>query len=120
MEIKSASESLAAISHPTRLAIFRLLVQAGPEGLAAGEIAHRMGLAPATLSFHLKELSRAQMAQSRPLGRFVIYAASFARMASLVDYLTRDCCDGHPEVCGPVAVHVPLPQTRKSEPEKSP
>lgn len=108
MKIKDASEALAAIAHPRRLEIFRLLVQAGPEGLAAGEIAHRLELPPATLSFHIKELSRAEMVAARSQGRHIIYSAGFGRMAELVAYLTQDCCNGNPEVCAPLSIQIPL------------
>jgi DNA-binding transcriptional ArsR family regulator len=99
MKSNDAIESLAALAQETRLAIYRLLVQAGPEGLAAGAIAEKLGVAPATLSFHLKELARAGLVTSRTASRFVYYAASFERMAALMTYLTENCCRGMPGEC---------------------
>ena len=86
--------ALGALAQGTRLAIFRLLVEAGPEGLAAGRIGEKLGLPPATLSFHLSQLARAGVAKSRSEGRFVIYSADFKAMSELVAYLTENCCDG--------------------------
>ena len=100
MEISSVVDALAALAHETRLKVFRLLVQAGEEGLAAGAISEALDLAPATLSFHLAHLARTGLAQSRQEGRFVIYSADFANMTRLVGYLTENCCGGRP--CGPM------------------
>ena len=86
--------ALAALAQDTRLGIFRLLVEAGPEGLAAGRIGAAMQLPPATLSFHLAQLTRAGIARSRQEGRFVIYCADFQSMNALVGYLTDNCCGG--------------------------
>jgi len=91
--------ALSALAQESRLGIYRLLVQAGPEGLAAGVIAERLGLPPATLSFHLKELSRAELAVSRQDGRYVIYSANFNNALKLVNFLTENCCGG--ESCLP-------------------
>ena len=99
MESHDAIESLAALAQETRLAIYRLLVQAGPEGLAAGAIAEKLVVAPATLSFHLKELARAGLVSSRTASRFIYYAAHFERMAALMTYLTENCCRGMPGGC---------------------
>src|SRR3546814_5680215 len=96
MEMKEAVKALAAIGHESRLTIYRLLVQAGPPGLAAGEIAQKAGIAPSSLSFHLKEMVHAGLLMSRQEGRFVIYAAQFETMAALLSYLTDNCCDGEP------------------------
>ena len=100
-----AVDILAALAQPSRLAIFRLLVQAGEEGLAAGAIGERLGLAPATLSFHLAQLTRAGITASRSQGRFVFYRADFGAMAHLLQYLTEDCCGGR--ACVPVPVAPP-------------
>ena len=89
-----AARALSALGHETRLAIFRALVQAGPDGMAAGDIARRLSLAPNALSFHLKDLTHAGLAESRQAGRFVIYSAVFPAMTGLVDYLTENCCGG--------------------------
>ena len=92
MEINNAVMALAALAQATRLQAFRLLVEAGPSGLAAGEIAQALNIAPATLSFHLKELSHAGLVHSRQSGRFVIYATHFERMEELLAFLTAHCC----------------------------
>ncbi|HSA90669.1 MAG TPA: metalloregulator ArsR/SmtB family transcription factor [Burkholderiales bacterium] len=94
METKQAVQTLSALAQESRLAIFRLLVQAGPEGLAAGAIGEKLGLPPATLSFHLAGLTRAGLARSRQEGRFVIYSADYAAMNALVGFLTDNCCQG--------------------------
>jgi len=94
METKQAIQALSALAQETRLAIFRLLVQAGPAGLAAGAIGEKLDLPPATLSFHLAGLARAGLAQSRQEGRFVIYSADYAAMNTLVGFLTDNCCQG--------------------------
>ena len=99
MEGKDAVTALAALAQETRLSVFRLLVQAGLEGLPAGEIGTRLGVPAATLSFHLKELSYASLATSRQEGRFVYYAADFERMAALMSFLTENCCKGMPDEC---------------------
>jgi len=99
--MKSAQvvKALAALAQPTRLAIFRLLVARGPEGVAAGRVAEKLKVAPATLSFHFKALSHAGLVESRQDGRFIYYAANFAAMNGMVDYLTENCCGGNPDVC---------------------
>ena len=94
MKIKQAIDALGALAQETRLAIFRLLVRAGPAGLSAGKIAASLGVPPATLSFHLAQLAHAGLARSRQDGRFVIYAADFQAMSELLAYLTEDCCGG--------------------------
>jgi DNA-binding transcriptional ArsR family regulator len=94
MELINASDCLAALGHETRLAIFRLLVQAGPEGVNAGLIGERLGIAPATLSFHLAHLSRVGLIKGRQEWRFIYYAAEYATMDELIAYLTDNCCQG--------------------------
>ena len=96
METKVALASLAALAHATRLAAFRLLVEAGTEGRVAGEIAEALDVPAATLSFHLRELVLAGLADSEQRGRFVCYRANFAGMNALIAYLTRNCCAGTP------------------------
>jgi ArsR family transcriptional regulator len=100
MEMKRAIQSLSALAQESRLSIFRLLVQAGPEGIAAGSIGEKLDLPPATLSFHLAGLTRAGIARSRQDGRFVFYSADFDSMNELVGYLTENCCGG--ASCAPV------------------
>lgn len=96
MEIKTAVTALAALAQETRLSAYRLLVQAGPEGLAAGRIADALAVSPATLSFHLKELANAGLIASRNDSRYVIYRADYAAMNGLMAYLTEHCCTGAP------------------------
>ena len=92
METNQAIAALTALGHPTRLAAYRLLVQAGPQGRMAGEIAQALEVPGATLSFHLKELLHAQLASSQSQGRHVCYRANFAAMNGLIAYLTHNCC----------------------------
>ena len=94
MKTPQAVKALAALAQDTRLAIYRLLVQQGPEGLSAGAIAQRLALPAATLSFHLKELANAGMVESRQAGRFVFYSANYDQMNGLLGYLTQNCCQG--------------------------
>lgn len=96
MESETAVKILSALAQESRLAVFRLLVRVGPEGLPAGQIAERLGVPANTLSFHLKELSHAGLVSARPQGRFVIYMANFVTMNGLVAYLTENCCGGNP------------------------
>src|SRR4029077_17077577 len=97
METKAAAKALAALAQETRLSIFRLLVQAGPEGVAAGQIGESLEVPNATLSFHLKELSHAGLVSARQEGRFIYYSTDFERMAALMTFLTQNCCQGMPE-----------------------
>lgn len=94
MQNIEAARALSALGHETRLLIFRALVQAGPEGLAAGDIARMLDLAPNALSFHLKDLTHAGLTESRQSGRFVIYSVVYPAMTGLLDYLTENCCGG--------------------------
>jgi len=100
METNQAVGALAALAQRTRLAIFRLLVQAGPAGMAAGAIGERLGLPAPTLSFHLAALVRAGLATGRQEGRYVIYRADYARMNALIAFLTENCC-GSGRSCPP-------------------
>ena len=103
MEMKSAVPALSALAHSSRLAAFRLLVQAGREGLPAGEIARRLDVPPNTLSSNLTILSNAGLIDSRRDGRSIIYSAQYETMASLLEYLMEDCCGGSPEICAAMA-----------------
>lgn len=94
VDTKGAVRSLAALAQDSRLDVFRLLVQAGPEGLAAGEIADRLGIPASTMSFHIKALSHAGLAESRQQGRFVYYSANFSAMNALIAFLGENCCNG--------------------------
>jgi DNA-binding transcriptional ArsR family regulator len=102
METKSAVTSLAALAHEGRLAIFRLLVQAGASGLAAGEVARQLGILPNTLSANLNVLSHAGLVVARRDGRSIIYAANYGAMRDLLAFLMEDCCAGSPEICAPL------------------
>ena len=88
--------ALGALAHEARLAVFKLLVQAGPDGLAAGIIAERLQMAPPALSFHLKELTRTGLLLQRPDGRKIHYSANFSAMTDLIAHLTENCCQGVP------------------------
>jgi len=99
MKIREAVSALAALAQETRLSIYRILVQAGPEGVSAGRIGEELEVAPATLSFHLKELSHAGLVSSRQEGRFIYYSANFERMAAIMTFLTHNCCQGMPQEC---------------------
>lgn len=96
-----AIDRLSALAHPARLAAFRLLVQAGPEGLSAGEIARLTGAPPSTLSSQLAILERAGLTRSRRDGRSILHAAEYDAMSALVAWLAEDCCGGAPETCLP-------------------
>lgn len=99
--MKSAQvvKALGALAQPTRLAIYRLLVVCGPQGMAAGQVAEKLKVAPATLSFHFRTLSHAGLVESRQEGRFVYYMANFAVMNGMVEYLTENCCGGNSDAC---------------------
>jgi DNA-binding transcriptional ArsR family regulator len=94
METLSAAELLAALGHESRLAVFRLLVEAGPAGINASAIGEQLGLAPATLSFHLAHLSRVGLIKGRQESRFIYYAADYGAMDDLIAFLTANCCQG--------------------------
>ncbi len=92
MKAEAVIKALSALAHPSRLEVFRLLVKRGPEGYAPGDLGERLGIPGPTLSFHLKELSQADLIESRREGRFVYYSASMAHMNTLVAFLTENCC----------------------------
>jgi DNA-binding transcriptional ArsR family regulator len=103
MEAAPAITALSALAHPSRLEVFRMLVQAGPDGLAAGEIARATGSLANTLSDNLNVLAVAGIVISRREGRSIIYSAAFERMRELLAFLMEDCCAGTPEICAPIA-----------------
>jgi len=103
MEMVAVVSSLSALAHEGRLSAFRLLVQAGPTGLAAGEIARRLGVLPNSLSAQLAILSHAGLIGSRREGRSIIYSADFDAMTRLLAFLMEDCCARSPEICSPLA-----------------
>lgn len=113
MEIQNATVALAALGQATRLSIFRLLVEAGPEGLMAGDIAEALSLPGATLSFHLKELSSAGLIEGEPRGRYICYRADFETMTGLIAFLTHNCCGGK-------SVSACLPKTTKAGKRRAP
>jgi DNA-binding transcriptional ArsR family regulator len=101
MKTEAVLSALSALSQRTRLDVFRFLVQAGREGASVGSIADALDVPAPTLSFHLKELSHADLVASRQEGRFVRYTANFAAMGGLVDFLTENCCGGQADLCAP-------------------
>lgn len=100
MESQAVIKSLAALAQPHRLAVFRLLVQAGGGGMSVGSIGHELDVAPATLSFHLKELTNAGLIEARQESRFIYYSAAYAQMNELLAYLTENCCAREGVDCG--------------------
>ncbi|MBM3732049.1 MAG: helix-turn-helix transcriptional regulator [Acidimicrobiia bacterium] len=95
-----AVKAMAALAHKTRLAVFRSVVSAGPEGLPAGTIALRLRVTPSTLSHHLAVLERAGLLASRRVQRQILYACAYPAMKDLLQFLSNDCCQGHPDLCG--------------------
>lgn len=121
MKATDVVAALAALAHEHRLAVYRMLVEAGPEGLAAGEIAARLKLPPSSLTFHLQALQRAELISQQRMSRQLIYAADFSTMNGLVGYLTENCCVGSASAdcgskCAPVAAGRPTTsrKTRRS------
>jgi ArsR family transcriptional regulator, arsenate/arsenite/antimonite-responsive transcriptional repressor len=110
MQASQAITALGALAHTARLAIFRLLVQTGPQGLPAGAIADQLTMAPSALSFHLKELTAAGLLTRQPDGRQVVYRAGYAAMNELIAYLADNCCEGQAcELGAPSACHTTHP-----------
>jgi ArsR family transcriptional regulator len=112
MEQSDAVAALAALAQHNRLDVFRLLVQAGPDGLAAGNIASELKLAPNTLTFHFDRLRQAGLVSVRRDGRSMIYSANYDAMNSLIAYLTENCCGGSPKQCAPAAACAPAKSKR--------
>ena len=102
-----AVQALGALAHEHRLAIYRLLVERGPDGLAAGVIAERLGIAPSSLTFHLQHLQRAGLIDQKRMSRQLIYAADFERMSALVGFLTENCCGLGQAACVAMAGQAP-------------
>lgn len=96
METKHVLAAMAALAQESRLAAYRLLVQAGPAGMSPGKISERLGIPASSLSFHLKELTHAQLIVPRQDGRYILYAADFSTMTNLIGFLTENCCGGAP------------------------
>jgi len=103
MESAPAITALSALAHAGRLEVFRLLVRAGPQGMAAGDIARATGSLANTLSTNLGILSVAGLVESRRDGRSIVYSAGYGRMRELLAFLMEDCCGGKPEICAPLA-----------------
>jgi DNA-binding transcriptional ArsR family regulator len=122
METRSAVAALSALAHEGRLEVFRLLVRAGEDGMAAGEIARATGMLPNTLSSNFNILSGAGLVASRREGRSIIYNAAYGQMRDLIAFLMEDCCSGNSEVCAPLvevasrccAANKPPPAERES------
>ena len=112
MDTKSAISSLSALAQETRLAIFRMLIEAGTDGRAAGAIAERLDIPASSLSFHLAELTRAGLIAQRRESRSLIYSANFRAMNALLGYLTENCCGGNPAACAPLMSQTRKPQAR--------
>src|SRR5450631_1321229 len=118
MRTPQVIEALGALAHEHRLAVYRLLVERGPEGLAAGAIAERIGLVPSSLTFHLQNLQRAGLITQRRLSRQLFYAVDFAVMNALVGYLTENCCNGA-EACEPKCKPARAPMNTKRKPRRA-
>jgi len=114
MKTTEAVGALAALAQETRLDVFRLLVEHGAIGMAAGEIAEQLRVSPATLSFHLKELSHARLVIARQDGRFVYYAANFSVMNKLLGFLTENCCAADGAHCSSESECAPISASNKS------
>ena len=102
MEARQAIAALGALAHETRLAVYRLLVQRGPDGLSAGTIAQALELLPSSLTFHLQQLMHAGLITQRRMSRQLIYATDFAVMNELMGYLTENCCGAGVDLCAPI------------------
>jgi ArsR family transcriptional regulator, arsenate/arsenite/antimonite-responsive transcriptional repressor len=103
MDNATAVQIFASLAQESRLTLFRLLVQASPGGLAAGEIATQLGVPSSTLSFHLKELTYAGLVYARQAGRFIYYSVDFARMNALIGFMMENCCGGRQDCCNPIS-----------------
>lgn len=104
LDEQQALDAFGALSQQTRLQMVRALVVAGPGGLPAGAVAEAVGASSSSASFHLANLEHAGLVQSRREARSIIYSANFEGLSGLVEFLMRDCCSGHPEICGPAAI----------------
>ena len=116
MDSSQAVQALAALAHDTRLALFRMLVERGPDGLSAGVIAERLGVPPSSLTFHVQHLHRAGLVTQRRLSRQLIYAADFSAMNGLVGFLTENCCGrgSRSPACQPMPNAVSPPARKRS------
>lgn len=106
LEELQALDAFGALSQQTRLRMVRVLVQAGPAGMAAGAVGEAVDASSSSASFHLSHLERAGLVQSRRESRSIVYSANYEGLSGLVEFLMRDCCSGHPEVCAPATKEV--------------
>ncbi len=113
MNSKQAVDALAALAHESRLGVYRLLVEAGPEGLNAGTIASHLKMPPSSMTFHLQNLHRSGLVTQERRSREVIYAADFDAMNGLVGYLTENCCAGNASACGVQCAPASVPKKAK-------
>ncbi len=120
MAAKLATEAFGALAQDTRLAVFRLLVEAGAEGMPAGEIARHLGVPHNTMSTHLAILARAGLVASRRESRSVIYAADYGGIRALIAFMVQDCCRGRPEVCAPLLDAALAPAAARCCPQVQP
>ena len=119
MEKTDALAALAGLAQESRLEVFRLLVQAGAEGMPAGQIAERLGLPSATLSFHLNHLKQSGLIKCRRESRSLIYTAEYTVMNGLLAYLTENCCQGNPAACG-IPTCIPVPASEGATSHEAP
>ncbi len=119
MKIKKAVDALTALAQKSRLEVFRLLVPRGEEGLAAGEIAEQLTIAPATLTFHLKELCHAGLVASHREGRSIIYSLRPDGIRDLMEFLSEDCCQGQPHLCQPAMSNSCREKKAKKRPKQA-
>jgi ArsR family transcriptional regulator, arsenate/arsenite/antimonite-responsive transcriptional repressor len=119
MEKIDAVAALAALAQDSRLDVFRLLVQAGPDGMPAGGVAAALGLAPNTLTFHFDRLRQAGLVTVRRDGRSMIYAARYETMNALIAFLTENCCSGAPETCAPASACKPASAGKSARPGRT-
>ncbi|MFJ1311833.1 ArsR/SmtB family transcription factor [Agrobacterium sp. P15N1-A] len=103
MDQRQALIAFGALSQETRLHIIRMLVVAGPDGMAAGALAEKVEVSPSNISFHLKELEHSGLVAAQRQSRSIIYTANYEALGGLVRFLMEDCCSGHPEICAPAA-----------------
>lgn len=113
MNRRQAISAFAALSQDTRLSIVRLLVKAGPDGVAAGDVADEIGVSASNLSFHLKVLTHAGLVSARREARSIIYSAEFDALRSLISFLMKDCCAGRPEICAPIEFCTPATSKKR-------
>lgn len=113
MNRRQAISAFAALSQDTRLSIVRHLVKAGPNGVAAGEVADEIGVSASNLSFHLKELTHAGLVSARREARSIIYSADFSVLRDLISFLMKDCCAGRPEICATIKFCAPASSKKR-------